>query len=105
MTLTSRPGWYRVPLRVRGRQLAPGCEADGRYLGTVRAQDLMDALAADEGTDIVALTAGTTPVHDDDTVGAALRQLDRGADAVPVASADGRLVGWVRHLQRSNRGT
>ncbi len=75
----------------------PVVDAEGRYLGTVRAHDLMDALAADEDTDIVALTAGTTPVHDDDTVGAALRQLDRGADAVPVASPDGQLVGWIRH--------
>ncbi len=75
----------------------PVADDSGRYLGLITAHELMDALAADEVTDIVALTSGGEPVHLDAPLGEALRQLDRGVDAVPVADADGILVGWIRH--------
>ena len=71
-------------------------DEDGDYLGIVTAHEVMEALAADEQTDIVALTIGGDPVSPDATLGEALRRLDRGEGAVPVASDDGLLVGWVR---------
>jgi len=70
---------------------------DGRYLGTVSAHEVMDALAAGEDVDVVALTRAADPVPDDAPLDEVLRRLDRGADGVPVADGSGRLVGWVRN--------
>lgn len=74
----------------------PVVDADGCFLGIVAARDVMDALSAEEQTDIVALTAGGEPLSPDDPIADALRRLDRGAGAVPVAGSDGVLTGWVR---------
>lgn len=74
----------------------PVVDADGCFLGIVAARDVMDALSAEEDTDIVALTAGGEPLSPDDPIADALRRLDRGAGAVPVAGSDGVLAGWVR---------
>jgi CIC family chloride channel protein len=84
-------------LAASGDTSVPVVDASDQYLGTLRAHDIMDALAAGETTDVVALTAGTTPVDPAAPIGSVLRQLDRGADAVPVACENGTLVGWVRH--------
>ncbi len=75
----------------------PVGDEEGRYLGTVSAHEVMDALAAGEAVDVVALTRGADPVPVDAPLGEVLRRLDRGSDAVPVADGAGRLVGWVRH--------
>jgi CIC family chloride channel protein len=79
-----------------GENSLPVVDDQGRYVGTLRAHDLMDALAAGEFTDITRLAQQTEPVAVDGQVGAVLHRLDRGEDAVPIADAEGRLVGWVR---------
>ena len=75
----------------------PVVDDEDRYLGNVSAPAVMNALAGDDDADLVALADPVDPVGPDSEIGAVLRRLDRGADAVPVADADGRLVGWVRH--------
>jgi len=75
----------------------PVGDEDGRYLGTVSAHEVMDALAAGEDVDVVALTRAADPVPDDAPLDEVLRRLDSGADGVPVADDSGRLVGWVRN--------
>jgi CBS-domain-containing membrane protein len=57
----------------------------------------MDALAAGETTDITALTRGVEPLRPDASIGQVLKLLDYGAGGVPVADADGVVIGWVRH--------
>ena len=57
----------------------------------------MDSLAADEDTDVTALTRGTEPLPADATLGQVLRMLDSGLEAVPIADLAGLVVGWVRH--------
>jgi CIC family chloride channel protein len=74
----------------------PVIDADGRYLGTLTSHDVLDALAAGDPTDVVALTTDTSPVEEAATFGEVLRRFDSGADAVPVADHAGLLVGWVR---------
>jgi CIC family chloride channel protein len=74
----------------------PVIDSDGRYLGTLSAHDVLDALAAADPTDVVALTIDTAPVGEDATFGDVLRRFDSGGDAVPVADESGALVGWVR---------
>ena len=80
-----------------GYSALPVADAEGTFLGTLSSHDVMDALAAGEDTDVVSLTVGGRSVDADSPLGDALAQLDRGADAVAVAGADGVLVGWVRH--------
>ncbi len=82
---------------VGGDSCLPVVDDEGRYLGTVSAHEVMDALAAGEDVDVVALTRGDEPVDPDAPLGEVLRRLDRGAGAVPVADPEGRLTGWVRH--------
>jgi CIC family chloride channel protein len=72
-------------------------DADGHYLGTLAAHDLMDALASGEDTTIPALTVATTPLQPQSSIGDALKQLDSGSDAIPIQAADGTIVGWIRH--------
>jgi chloride channel protein, CIC family len=75
----------------------PVSDAEGRYLGTLTAHDVMDALAAGEATDITALTGGIEPLPPDATIGQVLRLLNQGAGGVPIADSDGIVIGWVRH--------
>jgi CIC family chloride channel protein len=77
----------------------PVTDPAGRYLGTLAAHDLMDALASGEDTSIEALTVCTAPVGLGASIGDALKQLDSGTDAVPVQDSDGGIVGWVRHRE------
>lgn len=70
---------------------------DGRYLGTLAAFDVMDALAADDPALVRALVRSTDPVAADTPLGHVLEQLDHGAGAVPVCDARGTVTGWVRH--------
>ena len=74
----------------------PVIENNGRYLGTITSHDVLDALAAENPTTVVALTTHVPPVSEAASLGDILRRLDSGADAVPVADADGALIGWVR---------
>ena len=74
----------------------PVVDTDGRYLGTVCSHDVLDALAAANPTDVLALTTEASPVSAAASFGDVLRRFDSGADAVPVADADGTLIGWVR---------
>jgi CIC family chloride channel protein len=75
----------------------PVADALGRYLGTIAAHDLMDALASGEDTSVEALTVSITPLRPGAPIGDALKQLDTGIDAVPVQDNEGSIVGWVRH--------
>ena len=79
-----------------GESSLPVVDKKGRYLGNLAAHDLLDALAAAERTSVSVLTTGADSVAPDSTLGGVLRRLDYGADAVPVASPDGILLGWVR---------
>ncbi|MDQ2836898.1 MAG: chloride channel protein [Actinomycetota bacterium] len=90
-----RPTAQRFALSGDGE--LPVRDPDGRYFGILTAHALMDALAADEATDIRSLTAATEPVGPDAPIGDALKRLDRGEGAVPVTNDDGVLLGWVRH--------
>jgi CIC family chloride channel protein len=74
----------------------PVVDDDGRYLGTLTSYDVLDALAAADPTDVVALTINTTPVGETASFGDILRRFDSGVDAVPVADSNGALIGWVR---------
>ena len=74
----------------------PVIDDDGRYLGTLNSHDVLDALAAANPTDVVALTIDTAPVGETASFGDVLRRFDRGADAIPVADEAGALIGWVR---------
>ena len=81
-----------------GREsVLPVADGSGRYLGTLAAHDVMDALAAGETTDITALTRGVEPLRPDSSIGEALKLLDDRGDGVPVADTDGNVIGWVRH--------
>lgn len=75
----------------------PVADGSGRYLGTLAVHDVMDALAAGEAIHVTALTRGIDPLPSDASLGQALRVLDQGVDAVPIAGPDGAIVGWVRH--------
>lgn len=81
---------------VTGENSLPVIDDQGRYVGTLRAHALMDALAAGELVDITTLARHTEPVPREGRIGAVLHRLDRGEDAVPIADGQGRLVGWVR---------
>ena len=81
----------------------PVADGSGRYLGTLAAHDVMDALAAGETTDITALTRGIEPLLPDASIGQALKLLDQGGDGVPVANPGGDVIGWVRHRRRPHR--
>jgi CIC family chloride channel protein len=74
----------------------PVIDDNGRYLGTLGSYDVLDALAAADPTDVVALTVDTPPVTTAASIGDVLRHFDAGADAVPVASEDGTIIGWIR---------
>jgi CIC family chloride channel protein len=74
----------------------PVIDDDGRYLGTLNSHDVLDALAAANPTDVVALTLDTAPVGETASFGDVLRRFDGGADAIPVADEAGALIGWVR---------
>ncbi len=75
----------------------PVADGSGQYLGTLSAQDVMDALTAGEATDITALTRGIDPLPPDASIGQVLKLLDHGAGGVPIADRDGNVIGWVRH--------
>jgi CIC family chloride channel protein len=72
-------------------------DAHGKYLGTLAAHDLMNALASGVDTGIEGLTVATPPLGPSASIGDALKQLDSGTDAVPVQAAGGDIIGWVRH--------
>jgi CIC family chloride channel protein len=74
----------------------PVIDADGRYLGTLSAHDVLDAVAAADPTDILGLTIDTTPVTITATIGDVLRRFGSGVEAVPVASNADQLIGWIR---------
>ena len=80
-----------------GANSLPVADTAGRFLGTLTAHDLMDALVSGEDTTVEALTVSTAPLRPSDPIGDALKRLDRGADAVPVEGVDGVIVGWIRH--------
>jgi CIC family chloride channel protein len=75
----------------------PVTDSEGRYLGTLAAHDVMDALAAGEESDLTALTREVEPLPPDATIGQLLKLLDQGADGVPIAGSSGIVIGWVRH--------
>ncbi len=80
-----------------GDSSLPVLDDTGRYMGTINAHAIMDALAAGEDTTVGALMVTTNPVTTDSSIGEALRRLDAGDNAVPVTKDDGDLIGWVRH--------
>ena len=80
-----------------GESHLPVMDATGRYFGILSAHAVMDALAADEDTDLAALTASAAPVNPDATIGDVLRRLDHGDGAVAVTTAEDNLLGWIRH--------
>ena len=86
--------------RVGRDSTLPVADGDGRYLGTLSAGDLMEALAAGEDTDVTALTRDVEPLPADATLAQVLRMLDGGLDggldAVPIAGSAGGVGGWVR---------
>ncbi len=73
----------------------PVVDADRRLLGVMSAHEVMDAAAAGEDTDAVALTRPLDALPATESVSAAIRRLDRGDTAVPVADEAGILIGWV----------
>lgn len=75
----------------------PVTNHERHYLGVLTAHEIMDAIAADETTDVVALSAPVTPAYPETTLAVVLRTLDAGADAVPVIDPEERLIGWIRH--------
>jgi chloride channel protein, CIC family len=75
----------------------PVVDPDGRYTGVLTVHELMNALAAGEDTDLLALCSPVPTLRPTDQLGEAVYQLDRGADAVPVADDSDYLLGWVRH--------
>ena len=75
----------------------PVADGSGRYLGTLAANDVMDALAAGETTDITALTRGVEPLTHSASIGEALKLLDDRGDGAPVADPEGNVIGWIRH--------
>ena len=80
-----------------GAGALPVVDAEQRYCGVLNAHEIMDAVAAGQVADVASLCVPTEPLRVDDTFGAALRQLDRGADSVAVTDANHVLVGWIRH--------
>ena len=88
-------------IAARFAQSADSClpvfDGQENYLGTVSAREVTAALAAGESTDADGLTEPAAAVLADEPIGDALRQLDRGADAVAVLDADKVLIGWIRH--------
>ena len=77
----------------------PVVGADGVYLGTLHAHDVLDALAASNPTTVVALTTDTKPIAVTASVGEVLRVFDSGLTAVPIAGDNGGLIGWVRERE------
>jgi CIC family chloride channel protein len=75
----------------------PVVDGAGRYLGTLAAHDVMDALAAGETTEVTALTRGIEPLSCDASIGQVLKLLDQSAGGVPIADSVGKVIGWVRH--------
>ena len=75
----------------------PVADSTGRYLGTLAAHDVMDALAAAEATDITALTRGIDPLPPDASIGQVLKLLEDSAGGVPIADEHANVIGWVRH--------
>lgn len=84
-------------LATTGGGSLPVTDMDGRYLGTLAAQDLIHALASDEDATVEALTVSIAPLGAAAPIGDALKQLAAGTDAVPVQDDDGSIIGWVRH--------
>lgn len=80
-----------------GASSLPVVDRENRYVGILTAHEIMDAVASGDDTGVLALCTEVEPVATDALLGSVLRRLDHGADAVPVAGADGSLVGWVRH--------
>ena len=74
----------------------PVLDAQQRYLGVLTAHEIMDAVASGEATDVGSLCSPVEPATPATSLATVLRQLDRGADAVPVADERGSLTGWVR---------
>jgi len=79
-----------------GESCLPVVDDENRCVGTVSAHEVMDALAAGEQTDLVALTRAGDGVAADAPLGEVLRRLDSGDGAVGVTDEAGLLVGWVR---------
>ena len=77
-------------------------DADGTYLGTVAAHDVMNALAADDQAPVSALLRSVDPVTPASPLGEVLDRLDHGAGAVPVTDETGTITGWVRHRDLLN---
>ncbi|HEX4015459.1 MAG TPA: chloride channel protein [Frankiaceae bacterium] len=75
----------------------PVTDSAGRYLGTLAAHDVMDALAAGEVTDITALTRGVDPLPPDASIGQVLKLLEQSAGGVAIADGEANIIGWVRH--------
>ena len=73
----------------------PVVDQDRRLLGVLSAHEVMDAAAAGEDSDAVALTRPLDAVLAGQPIGVAIKRLDRGDTAVPIADDDGVLVGWV----------
>ena len=80
-----------------GASSLPVLDQDERYLGVLTAHEIMDAVASAEVTDVGSLCSPVEPATPTTPLAAVLRQLDQGADAVPVVTDDAVLVGWVRH--------
>ena len=78
-------------------------DADHRYLGVLTAHEIMDAVASGEVTDVGSLCSPVEPATPTTSLAVVLRQLDRGADAVPVANEDGILVGLGPAQRRAGR--
>lgn len=73
----------------------PVVDHDLRLLGVLNAHEVMDAAAAGEDSDAVALTRPLDAVLAGQPIGVAIKRLDRGDSAVPIADDEGVLVGWV----------
>lgn len=97
VAVTDTPRYVARRFAASGTGSLPVADTAGRYLGTLAAHDLMDALAAGEDTTIAALTVDTAPLETRASIGDALKRLDSGADAVPVQDTAGAIIGWVGH--------
>jgi CIC family chloride channel protein len=83
----------------RADSTLPVVDRAGNYLGALSSHDVLDAIAAANPTDVVALLADTAPLLVSASIGDVLREFESGITAVGIASVSGELVGWIRERE------
>jgi CIC family chloride channel protein len=83
----------------RADSTLPVVDRDGRYLGALSSHDVLDALAAANPADVVALITDAMPLPVSASIGDVLREFDSGVTAVAIANTRGELVGWIRERE------